>query len=214
MISRRDVVTAGVLGSLTGSAATAGASQGGSQDDAQMRAVLTRIEEELDTININARSGLARPRPGRGSDRQNPGAPDDSPALTREVPGVPGDRVRPVLRRLRLARAARAANPDHPHFRPAFRDSVHVHAADRAVGAGRELPRHAVRSRLIKPGCVRCVRVRRVPRGWCSASTPRGARGPRRFLPCRAPAGRKRSARRWSAMGRSRRPARPARRWP
>ena len=44
MISRREVVTAGVLGSLTGSAVTAEASQGGGQDDAQMRPCMTRFE--------------------------------------------------------------------------------------------------------------------------------------------------------------------------
>jgi hypothetical protein len=60
MISRREVVTAGVLGSLTGSAVTAEASQGG-QDDGQTRAVLTRIQQELDTINSTLEAGLRGP---------------------------------------------------------------------------------------------------------------------------------------------------------
>ena len=60
MISRRDVVTAGVLGSLTGSAVTAEAAQG-SQDDAQTRAVLTRIQQELDTINSTLEASLRGP---------------------------------------------------------------------------------------------------------------------------------------------------------
>ena len=61
MISRREVVTAGVLGSLTGSAATAEASQGGGQDDAQTRAVLTRIEQDLQRINTTLEQGLRGP---------------------------------------------------------------------------------------------------------------------------------------------------------
>ena len=60
MISRREVVTAGVLGSLTGSAVTADASQGG-QDDGQTRAVLTRIQQELDTLNSTLEAGLRGP---------------------------------------------------------------------------------------------------------------------------------------------------------
>jgi hypothetical protein len=67
MISRREVVTAGVLGSFTGSAATAEASQGGSQDDAQMRAVLTRIEEDLQKINTTLDQGLRGPGLDAGS---------------------------------------------------------------------------------------------------------------------------------------------------
>ncbi len=67
MISRREVVTAGVLGSLTGSAATAEASQGGSQDDAQTRAVMTRIQEELDQINTTLEAGLRGPSLSAGA---------------------------------------------------------------------------------------------------------------------------------------------------
>jgi hypothetical protein len=61
MISRREMVTAGVLGSLTGSAGTAEASQGGSQDDAQTRAVLSRIEQDLRTISTTLEQGLRGP---------------------------------------------------------------------------------------------------------------------------------------------------------
>jgi hypothetical protein len=60
MISRREVVTAGVLGSFAGSAVTAEASQGG-QDDSQMRGVLTSIQKELDTINSTLEAGLSGP---------------------------------------------------------------------------------------------------------------------------------------------------------
>ena len=60
MISRREVVTAGVLGSLTGSAAAAEASQG-AQDDAQTRAVLTRMNSELQRINTTLEQGLRGP---------------------------------------------------------------------------------------------------------------------------------------------------------
>lgn len=60
MISRRDVVTAGVLGSLTGSAVTADASQS-SQSDAGMRAALTEIENQLKTINTTLEKGLVGP---------------------------------------------------------------------------------------------------------------------------------------------------------
>jgi hypothetical protein len=67
MISRREVVTAGVLGSFTGSAATAGASQGGSQDDALLRGVLTRIEEDLQKINATLDQGLRGPALDAGS---------------------------------------------------------------------------------------------------------------------------------------------------
>lgn len=66
MISRREVVTAGVLGSLTGSAATAEASQG-SQDDGQTRAVLTRIQQELDALNSTLEAGLRGPSLGAGA---------------------------------------------------------------------------------------------------------------------------------------------------
>jgi hypothetical protein len=61
MISRREVVTAGVLGSLTGAAGTAEASQGGSQDDAQTRAVLSRIEQDLQRISTSLEQGLRGP---------------------------------------------------------------------------------------------------------------------------------------------------------
>jgi len=61
MISRREVVTAGVLGSLTGSAVTADASQGGGQDEAQMRAALARIERELGQMNTTLEAGLRGP---------------------------------------------------------------------------------------------------------------------------------------------------------
>jgi hypothetical protein len=61
MISRREVVTAGVLGSLTGSAATADASQGGGQDDAQTRAVLNRMVNEIQRINTTLEQGLRGP---------------------------------------------------------------------------------------------------------------------------------------------------------
>lgn len=60
MISRREVVTAGVLGSLTGSVVTAEASQS-NQDDAQTRAVMTKIQEELDQINATLEAGLRGP---------------------------------------------------------------------------------------------------------------------------------------------------------
>jgi hypothetical protein len=49
-----------VLGSLTGSAATAQASQAG-QDDAATRAVMTKIQEELDQINTTLEAGLRGP---------------------------------------------------------------------------------------------------------------------------------------------------------
>ena len=61
MISRREVVTAGVLGTFTGSAAAAEASQGGGQDEAQTRAVLTRIEQDLQRINTTLEQGLRGP---------------------------------------------------------------------------------------------------------------------------------------------------------
>ena len=61
MISRREVVTAGVLGTFTGSAGTAEASQGGGQDDAQTRAVLTRIEQDLQRISTTLEQGLRGP---------------------------------------------------------------------------------------------------------------------------------------------------------
>lgn len=61
MISRREVVTAGVLGSLTGSAATADGSQGGGQDDAQTRAVLNRMVSEMQRINTALEQGLRGP---------------------------------------------------------------------------------------------------------------------------------------------------------
>ena len=60
MISRREVVTAGVLGSLTGSAATADASQSG-QDDPQTRAVLNRLVQEIQRINTTLDQGLRGP---------------------------------------------------------------------------------------------------------------------------------------------------------
>jgi hypothetical protein len=66
MISRREVVTAGVLGSFTGAAATAEASQG-AQDDSQTRAVLTRIQQELDTINSTLEAGLVGPSLNAGA---------------------------------------------------------------------------------------------------------------------------------------------------
>ena len=67
MISRREVVTAGVLGSLTGSAVTADASQGGGQDDAQTRAVLTRIERELSQMHATLEAGLRGPSLNAGA---------------------------------------------------------------------------------------------------------------------------------------------------
>lgn len=67
MISRREVVTAGVLGSLTGSAATADASQGGGQDDAQTRAVLTRIQQELGQMQATLEAGLRGPSLNAGA---------------------------------------------------------------------------------------------------------------------------------------------------
>lgn len=60
MISRREVVTAGVLGSLTGSAVTADAAQS-SQDDAQTRAVLNRMVQEIQRMNTTLEQGLRGP---------------------------------------------------------------------------------------------------------------------------------------------------------
>ena len=60
MISRREVVTAGVLGSLTGSAATAEPAQG-AQDDAQTRAVLNRMVQEMQRISTTLEQGLRGP---------------------------------------------------------------------------------------------------------------------------------------------------------
>ena len=58
MISRREVVTAGVLGSLTGTTATGEPSQ---QDDAQTRAVMNRLVQELQRINATLEQGLSGP---------------------------------------------------------------------------------------------------------------------------------------------------------
>ena len=60
MISRREVVTAGVLGSLTGAAASAEGSQS-TQDDAQTRAVLNRLVQEMQRINATLDQGLRGP---------------------------------------------------------------------------------------------------------------------------------------------------------
>jgi len=60
MISRREVVTAGVLGSLTGSAVTAEASQN-DQDEAQMRAILNRMVSEMQRMNTTLGQGLVGP---------------------------------------------------------------------------------------------------------------------------------------------------------
>jgi hypothetical protein len=67
MISRREVVTAGVLGSLTGSADAADASQGGGQDDAQTRAVLSRMVQEIQRINTTLEQGLSGPGLNHGN---------------------------------------------------------------------------------------------------------------------------------------------------
>ena len=65
MISRRDVVTAGVLGTLAGSAADVSAEarmerakvEGAQQNDAGMRAELNQIETQLQRINTNLENG-------------------------------------------------------------------------------------------------------------------------------------------------------------
>ena len=60
MISRRDVVTAGVLGTLTGTALDADASPA-VQDDAETRKVLTQISSQLVAINGKLDAGLLGP---------------------------------------------------------------------------------------------------------------------------------------------------------
>lgn len=60
MISRRDVVTAGVLGTLTGAAVDVEASPA-VQDDAEIRKVLTQINSQLVGINGKLDAGLVGP---------------------------------------------------------------------------------------------------------------------------------------------------------
>ena len=64
MISRREVVTAGVLGTLAGSTAEGAALQ--DQDDAQTRAVLNQINQRLIQINTTLESTLRGPGVGGG----------------------------------------------------------------------------------------------------------------------------------------------------
>jgi hypothetical protein len=60
MISRRDVVTAGVLGTLTGTALDAGASPA-VQDDPELRKVLIQMNSQLVAINGKLHAGLLGP---------------------------------------------------------------------------------------------------------------------------------------------------------
>ena len=60
MISRREVVTAGVLGTLAAAPVDAGSSQS-SQDDAQTRQILNRMQNELQRIHGTLESGLRGP---------------------------------------------------------------------------------------------------------------------------------------------------------
>ena len=60
MISRREVMTAGVLGSFTGSAAGAEPSQS-TQDDAQTRALMRRLVQEMQKIKATLEQGLSGP---------------------------------------------------------------------------------------------------------------------------------------------------------
>jgi len=64
MISRREVVTAGVLGTLAGSTAEGAGVQ--DQDDAQTRAVLNQINQRLIQINATLESTLRGPGTGAG----------------------------------------------------------------------------------------------------------------------------------------------------
>lgn len=70
MISRRDVVTAGVLGTLTGTAFEADASETSQELDAQSRAALTGMRDNLQRINTVLEAGLRGPNlaPGILSD--------------------------------------------------------------------------------------------------------------------------------------------------
>lgn len=64
MITRREVVTAGVLGTLAGTAPEAQSSQ---QDDAQMRAAVNSISNRLQQINGTLEQGLRGPGLDAGS---------------------------------------------------------------------------------------------------------------------------------------------------
>ena len=140
MISRRDVVTAGVLGTL----ATGAAEAGQSQADAQLSAKREVARGQVERVEGVRRAGTARQldelrqcRPGQV------GYPEVREGQ-RQVPRLVRGRTRRVLRRLRLARAPPAADPDHAHRGPTDGDSIHVHPADPALGERRDLRRHAV----------------------------------------------------------------------
>lgn len=64
MISRREVVTAGVLGTLTGSAVPADAAQ---SSDSVMKAALSAIEDQLKEMNATLDRGLVGPGLGAGA---------------------------------------------------------------------------------------------------------------------------------------------------
>ena len=64
MISRREVVTAGVLGSFAASAAPADAAQ---NNDAAVKAALSAIEDQLKEMNTTLDRGLVGPGVGAGA---------------------------------------------------------------------------------------------------------------------------------------------------
>lgn len=61
MISRREVVTAGVLGTLAAAPANAGASQPRQQDDGEVRGAILQLNQSLQRLQTTLDTGLRGP---------------------------------------------------------------------------------------------------------------------------------------------------------
>ena len=180
MISRREVVTAGVLCALAGSTADLSAEARverakvePGQDDAGIIRALNQIEQELERLNgvvdstsrVTTGSYLGEIRARFTTHLRSSGKfPEFMEIGIEPFYEVYDWHVR-HQQQIQITRI----------FRAALCDSVDVYSADHALRAGSQVPWHPVRSGL----GLGCVRVRGVPRGWCRcrAARCRGAPG-------------------------------------
>ena len=138
MMNRRDMLAAGLLGALAPAGERRGAEHRRSRSCGDG---LKKLDDQLDEFKGSVDQGL------RGNSMNFGGVGLVKNELQRylkasgKFPEYCDIGVDDLLRHLRLARAAPAADPDLAARRSAHGDSVHVHAADAALGERRELRR-------------------------------------------------------------------------